>query len=115
MNATINISEIIDALKDMEEVIGIAVFNKFGTVKENTLPSWIVPKTIIEFVNSLLKISNETFHELKQGAVLKTLIESEKANILISVVGKDIILIMTKKNFQIKLFEDHSKVLFLKT
>ena len=115
MNATINISEIIDALKDVEEVIGIAVFNKFGAVKENSLPTWIVPKTIIDFVNSLLKISNETLHELKQGKVVKTLIESDKANILISIVGEEIILIMTKNNFQIKLFEDRSKVLFLKT
>ncbi len=115
MNPSINISEVIDALKDVEEVIGIAIFNKFGTIKKNTLPTWIDFKIIIDFVNSLLKISNETLHELNQGTVLKTLIESDKANVLISIINDDIIIILTQKNFQIKLFEDKSKILFLKS
>ncbi len=114
MPSMINISEIIDALSNVEGVIGFLIINKFGTIKHDALPNWVNLDKIMDFLNSLLTISNEVFQELRQGKVMKLVAENAEANLLISVIGGYIIAIITQKDLQIKLFEDKSKILILK-
>jgi len=106
MEVNEKIAEIIDSLKDMEEIIGIAAFSKFGNMIHGSLPDWINPHTLIKMIDSLLKVSNQTLRELRQGQTVRTMIESDKGNILISSIGNDIIIFITKKDVQIKLFDN---------
>ncbi|MHA1725023.1 MAG: hypothetical protein ACTSYC_06810 [Promethearchaeota archaeon] len=114
MSAKINIIEIIDALSNVEGVMGFLILNKFGTINHDALPDWVNRDKMLDFLNSLLTVSNEIFQELRQGKIIKMGIESADANFLISIIRGYIIAIITQKDLKIKFFEDKSKVLILK-
>ncbi len=95
------IKKIIESLKNVEEVVGIAVFSKFSDIQYSSLPEWIDSNMLIKLINTILETSNIAIKELRQGEILRTTIESTLGNILISVVGKDIVIFITKKGVQL--------------
>ena len=109
-------SEIFDSIKDVEGVIGVAVYSKFGDMKYSTLPSWINLKSLIELINSLLRASNAVSKELRRGDLMRTMIETKDGNILISIYGDDVLLFITEKDFVIRLLDklQETKVLDFK-
>lgn len=96
--------EVLDSLKEMEGVIGIALYSKFGGIKYSTLPDWISSETLVSLIDSILEVSNTATHELRRGIVKRTMVEGENGNILISLYGNDVYVFITEKDLKLKLF-----------
>ncbi len=110
------LEEIINLLKESKQVIGIAIYSKFGNIKYDSLPSWMDSKAIVKLIDTILNASNKTIKKLRHGEIVRTTIESTEGNILVSILGEDILIVITEKDIHVKLFDknEEKKVLEFK-
>jgi len=99
------LQEIVDSLKDVEGIIGIAVFSKFGALEYSFLPDWLDTKHLLNLINNILEISNNAVSNLKRGEIIRMTLECTAGNLLISKIGREILIFITEKDVSIKLFD----------
>ncbi len=110
------LEEIIKVLKETKQVIGIAIYSKFGSIKYDSLPTWVDSKAIVKLIDSILNASNKAIKKLRHGEIVRTTIESTEGNILVTIIGEDILIVITEKDFNVKLLDkkEEKKVLEFK-
>lgn len=108
--------DMVKILNETKQIVGFAIYSKFGSIKYDSLPTWVNSKDIVKLINSILIASNKAIKKLRQGEIARTTIESTKGNILVSIIGNDILIVVTEKDTYVKLFdkEEEKKVLEFK-
>ncbi|MHA1439200.1 MAG: roadblock/LC7 domain-containing protein [Promethearchaeota archaeon] len=103
----------LDSISKLDGVIGIAVIDKFKNIKYNSLPEWINLEIFIKNLDNLLEGINNITRNLRQGDHNKTMIEIAKANLMISLIRNDILIVLTNKDKKIKLFDKFAETKIL--
>ena len=86
----------------VEWILGVGVFSKCGNVEESFLAEWLDSENLLELINSILETLNETTKELRRGKVIRTTIESSDGNLLIFLVGEEVLVVITEKEVSLK-------------